>query len=405
MPLYAYKGVNIDGAMQAGQYEAVDKDAVMAMLRERGYYPVEVKPIRDKRSGDWLAALQRVPLRDISVFCKQFSAVIKAGIPIVQALDIMREQVTNKSLKEALGEIYQSVQVGKALSDSMEEYPRVFPAMLVEMVRVGEVSGTLDTSLERMADTYEKQYKLQQKVSNAMVYPAVVCVVAIAVVIFMLIFVVPTFVSMFTDSGMELPLPTRILLGLSGFVQNYAVILLLIIAVLALILFYYVSTDVGRRWFDGLKLKVPVVKDFMIRSITANFAQILSTLLASGIDINQALDIAKGVIKNKVVEGHIDKFIEDVEQGVALADTIGKAGLFPVMLVQMTRIGEESGSLDAMLAQTAQFYETEAENAATRLTSLIEPAIIVVLGLAIGFIVISIALPMFTMISTVPAGA
>lgn len=405
MPLYAYKGINIDGSIISGHYEAVDKNGVVSMLRGKGYYPVKIEPARVKGLENLLGGLQKVPMKDISVFCRQFAAVIGAGIPIVQALDIMREQVSNKSLKQALADVYQSVQIGRTLSDSMEEYPRVFPPMLIEMVRIGEVSGTLDTSLKRMADTYEKQYKLQQKMSNAMIYPAVVAVVAIGIVIFLLTFVIPTFVTMFTESGMELPLPTRILLGMSNFIQAYGLILLLGIVLLALAFFYYISTNTGRRWFDGLKLKIPVVKDFVLRSATSNFAQILSTLLNSGIDINQALNIVKGVIKNKVIEEHIDRFIADVEQGIPLADTMEKSHLFPIMLVQMTRIGEESGSLDDMLAQTAQFYETETENAATRLTSLIEPAIIVVLGLVIGFIVISIAIPMFTITSTVPAGA
>lgn len=402
MAIYRYKGVNMAGDTMTGQYEAADKETVIAMLRNNGYYPVSIELQKDKNQGLWFSELRRLPIKDIAVFCRQFATVIQAGIPIVQALRIMQQQVSNKNLKHSLDTVYEEVLKGRTLSESMRQYPTIFPAMLVEMVSVGEASGTLDMSLQRMADTYEKQYKLQQKIGNALVYPAVVSCVALAVLAFMLLYVVPTFVSVFTATGMQLPLPTRVLLGLSNFIHQYAALLLLALIGIAVVFVYYISTENGRRWFDRLKLTMPALGALNLRVAVSNFAHILSTLLASGIDLSQALHILRNVMKNKVIQGYIDQFIADIEAGRSLADAIEQADMLPVMLSQMTRIGEESGSLDAMLAQTAGFYDMEVENMSARLTSMIEPIIIVVLGMAVGFIVVSIALPMFTMISTVP---
>ncbi|HHW03490.1 MAG TPA: type II secretion system F family protein [Thermoanaerobacterales bacterium] len=402
MPTYQYIARSCSGEEIKGLYEAPDRVAVIYMLREKNCFPVDIK--ENKKVSDSVSLKRlfcRVTSKDLSVFCRQFSTLVNAGVPILASLDILRKQTENTRLRETLDILFEEVQKGKNLSQVMGLYKGIFPELLVNMVEAGEISGTLDKVMERMAIHYEKEYKLSQKVKNALVYPAIVAVVAVAVVIFLVTVVLPTFASMFQQMGAVLPLSTRILMAASSIIKHNWVLLLVLSAFSVLLVRIYASTERGNHFFDDMKLKLPVIGIVNKKVITARFARTLGALLASGIPVLQGIEITKKVVGNAVIQKNLSGVEEGIKKGKGLSEPLKTIDAFPPMLIHMAKIGEDTGTLDYMLTKTADFYDDEVESAVTRMTTLLEPAIIICMAVVVGLIVVSIVLPMFQLMTNI----
>ncbi|MBM7581265.1 type IV pilus assembly protein PilC [Caldicoprobacter guelmensis] len=398
---YRYLAKNMQGTTASGTLEASNRREVYRLLKERDYYPIKVEKVIQVRDIKDLKISSKINSRDLAVLCKQFSTMLKAGIPIVKCLDILSKQLSNRLLRSVFAEMYTEVRSGRSLSESLAGRGKYFPQLFTSMVEAGEASGTLDEVLGNLAQHYEKEHKLIQKVKNSMTYPVIVLVVAVAVVYFLLTVVVPTFVSIFSRSGAMLPLPTRMLLYLSDFMLKYGIFVLLFLIMLAFGFYLATSRGEGRYKWHKLLLRLPMVKTVVVQSISTRFSGTLGILLRTGIPLVTALEIVKKVVGNEVAQRGLQYVQETARKGGGISAPLEQLNLFPPMLIQMVRIGEESGTLDEMLLKTAEFYEGELETNLTRLTTLLEPMVIVLLGGIVAFIVLSIALPMFEMTSFV----
>ncbi|KXG76776.1 Type II secretion system protein F [Thermotalea metallivorans] len=402
MPVYKYKAVaGTTGESIEGVYTGKSKEEVIQMLRERQHYPVFVKNLDERKDIQITQLLHRVTSKDIAVFCRQFYTMLNAGISIVNCLDILCRQTENKKLKKAVEDVYEEVQKGMGLSETLRKQKNIFPDLLINMVEAGEISGTLDVIMDRMATHYEKENKINNKIKGAMIYPIVLSIVAMGVVAFLLTFVMPTFVGMFQSGGVELPFPTRILLFISDSIRKYWYLLILAFLGVVYGLISFVRSDKGKWLIDNFLFRIPVVKGTIQKIVTARFTRTLSTLLSSGIPLLQALDVVAKIVGNKVVEKGIQTAKEEVRKGTGLAGPIKKIGIFPPMVDSMIAVGEESGFLDEILEKTANFYDEEVEAALTKMTALIEPLMIVVMAFIVGAIVIAMVLPMFDMMNTI----
>ncbi|MBW9155241.1 type II secretion system F family protein [Clostridium tagluense] len=401
MITFKYKVMNQKGEKIEGTFKANSKNEVLAMIEDNSYYPIEIKEVLEREQQDLFESFSKVKTKDLYIFCRQFHTMINAGANISNALDVLRKQTANKKLKKCLNEAYDDVQKGISLSEALAKHNDVFPDLLVNMINTGEVSGNLDIIMSRMASHFEKENKINNQLKSAMVYPMVLAGLSVVVVVFLLTFIMPTFVGMFEGSGVELPAPTRIVMGLSKFIRTKWYILLVVIGGGIYGMKTYARTPAGRLSLDGLKLKLPIIKDTTEKVIVSRFTRTLSTVLASGVSLVQALDVVQKVVGNKVAEKNLGQVKEKVLKGVSLGEALGETTIFPVMLHSMIKIGEESGSLDDILDKTANFYDEELEAALKRMTTMIEPLMIIIMGVLIGFIVIAMMLPMFDMFKTV----
>lgn len=402
MPVYEYEAKSISGSTVNGKIESVDETAVVDSLRKMGYYPMKIKMYRQGIDLS-LEDFSRVKLKDISIFCRQFSVIITSGISIIRGLEIVKQQSENSKLRKILTKVLDDVQRGNSLSSAMMKH-KSFPTMLINMIEIGEASGTLDRILERMATYYDKEYKLNQKVKQAMTYPIIVCIVAIGVVVFLMTSVIPTFVGMLTSSGVTtLPLPTRIVMGVSNFIRFKWYLIILFIAIISFLFYIYKNSDSGRLRIDKLKLGMPVFGKILKKIITSKFARSFGILMGSGVPLIQNLSICSNIVGNAVIKEVLAFTSEQVKKGESIGDSLETKKIFPVMLTQMIKIGEESGTLDDVLAKTSDFYDNEVDTATAQLTTMIEPIIIVVLGAVVGFIILSVMLPMFEMYNAVGA--
>lgn len=400
MPEFKYEAINKTGEKVKGTYEAEAKNHVLIMLKGKDLYPVKVEEvIKGKEVG--VGLFNRVKIKDIAIFCRQFHVMLNAGVPIIKCLDILRYQTDNKKLKVVLSEVYEEVQKGLTFSEALKSHKDIFPELLIHMVEAGEVSGTLDIIMERMAVHYEKENKIQNKVKGAMVYPIILSIVSVLVVIFLLTFVMPTFVGMFSSSGVELPLPTRILIAISDAIKSYWYLIFLVLTMVIYGIKKYIATDSGSIVIDKIKMRTPVVKGTTQKVVTSRFTRTMSTLLVSGIPLIQAIEIVSKIVQNKIVEKGLSDVKEEVRKGIDLATPINKIGFFPPMVVSMIKIGEESGSLDEILDKTANFYDDEVEVALQKMVTMLEPLMIVFMAVIIGAIVIAMVLPMFDMFKTI----
>lgn len=400
MPDYKYKAINAEGKNIEGVHTARSKDEVIAMLRSSKSYPISVTEHVQSKDIKTLSLFNKVKLKDISIFCRQFHAMMHAGVSIINCLDILRQQTENKKLKLVTEEVYEQVQKGTTLSEAMKKH-KIFPELLINMVAAGEASGNLDNIMDRMATHYEKEHRISGKVRGAMIYPIMVSIVTVAVVTLMLVFVFPTFVGLFNDVGADLPKITLVVMGISNALQHYWYIFLGIIVAVSYTLSKVLSSDSGKLFFDGLKFRIPILKGTTTKVITSRFARTLSTLLSSGMPLLQALELVSKVVGNHVVEKGIMLARDDVRKGSGLAGPIKRIGIFPPMLVSMLSIGEESGSLDDILERTASFYDNEVEAAVENLTKLLEPLLLVVMATVVGFIAVAMVLPMFDLMSKI----
>lgn len=400
MPIYIYKAKSAEGKEVKGEIEASDLSAVRTALKEKGFFPISISKKSLLDSNISFSFLDKVKIKDISVFCRQFATVINSGVSVMGALDILRQQTDHKQLKAVVEKMYEMVQKGNSLSSAMREH-KVFPDILLNMVEAGEVSGTLDSTMDRMAAHFEKENKINQKVKGAMSYPIIVGIIASIVVVILLTQVVPTFVGMFAGAGMELPGTTKALLGISSFLQTKWYILIIVVGGAVGGFKFYTSKDPGKTAFDALKLKMPIFGPINKKVIATRFTRTLSTLLASGLPLMSAMEVVAKVVENHVVEVGLKAASEEVSRGVSLSQPITNMGIFPPLVTYMIKIGEDTGSMESVLEKTADFYDAELETALEQLTTLMEPLIIVVMAVVVGFIVLSIIQPMFGMFETI----
>lgn len=398
MPHYYYVGVTPTGKQVKGEIQASNKNEVISLLRKKKLRPISIKAKSLQLKFSFGAG---VKLTDLSRFTRQFAAMTSAGLPLVQCLDILSTQTENSKLAAAVKQISTDIQGGSTLADALSKHKSIFNTLYCNMVAAGEASGNLDGVLNRLADYQEKADTLRRKITGAMTYPVIVLIVAVGATVAMLTFVVPTFANMFSDLGGSLPTPTRIVMGISDFLQHY-IFLLMAAAVGAVVaLSSYYKTENGKLAIDTIKLKLPVFGDLERKSSIARFSQTLSTLLNSGVTILDALDITAKTAGNKVLEKGIFRTLEKITGGLNIADPLKETGVFPPMVIHMIAVGEKTGDLAEMLKKISVFYEEEVNAAVDALTSIIEPVMIVVMGVVIGGILIAMYLPMFDMIGTV----
>lgn len=348
---------------------------------------------------------KKIKLKDISLFCKQMSVMLESGIPLNNAVDILEQQATSKNLKSSLKIVSKSLKEGSQLSKAMLDQEGMFPDLLIRMVQAGEKTGKLDEVLEKMSEHYTKELKTSRQIRGAMIYPAVLAFLAVAAVLALLYIVIPSFSGIFEQSGMDMPLPTRIVLAASNFVRSYWYILFGVTGILVFLFLRYRSTEAGRYQLDRLKLWLPVIKGPMQKIVTARFASTLAILTSAGIPLVEAIESAAATTNNAVVIEKMKIANEGLQKGERLTGMITATGLFPPMMLSMVKIGEESGSLESMLIKTSDYYEEELETAIKQLLSLLEPAMIIVMGVIIGGIVASVMLPMFELAHAVDAGS
>ncbi len=402
MPLYRYRAKNMSGKVSTGILDAASEMAVVYRLREKGRYPTSIEEKKKQTVRLSVGKLfERITQKDLAVFCRQFATALNAGIPILTGLDILRKQNGSPKMRAAVENLYREVQKGKSLSFIMRMHRKVFPQMLVNMIEAGELSGTLDKVMERMASHYEKEYRISQKVKNALVYPSLVAVVAIIVVVILVTVVLPTFVSMFEDTEMVLPLSTRILISISGILRGNILVLLIAAGGLHVLFRVCTKSGAGKRLLDTIRLKVPIMGSVNKKMAAARFARTLGAMVSSGISLLRGIEITMKVVDNTIIRDKLGSVEDHVKTGRGLFQPLKDADIFPPMLIQMVKIGEDTGTLDYMLAKTADVFDSEVENAVTRMTTLLEPAIIVAMAFVVGFIVISLVMPMFDMMTSV----
>lgn len=399
MPVFRYRAINGLGRPKRGKLEAASSQLAAQQLREQGLWVTSlVNPADNPFTRDLSFGGPRVPHQHFVVFCRQLSTMYQAGVGMVEAVRVLSEQTESKPFRKVLREMAEEMKRGTQLSAAAASYPSVFTNIFVNMVRAGEATGNLDGMLNRLAIFYEKEHYTREKVKSAMIYPVVMSIIMIAVVIFMMIFVIPRYVDSFMSMGLELPLPTRIVIGASHLIQHYWYAAVVIPFLPYLIIKLVGRYDKGRYALDLARLKVPVFGKLWHKQALARFARTFSSLFAAAIPVMQAMSIVSGVVGNVAIGRLIEGSRESIKSGQPMAEPFSGSWLFPPMVVQMMAIGERTGALDTMLEKVADFYEADVDAMADRLKALLEPLMILVMAGVIGGIVLAILMPTFKML-------
>ncbi len=403
MPVYVYRGTNRSGGAVTGEQAANNKAELVNLLRRQ---QIIVSKLSEKGKEFNLPTFKPgVNAKDLAVFTRQFSVMIDAGLPLVQCLEILAGQQENKTFETVLTTTRASVEGGATLSAAMRQHDKVFDALYVNLVEAGEAGGILDTILQRLASYIEKNVKLKRAVKSALVYPVAVLLVAGGVITLLLWKVVPIFVTLFLGLGVDLPLPTRIVMALSNFVGSiFGLLIVVFLAGMVIAIKLWHGTEKGRYILDGLLLKLPLVGILLRKIAVARFTRTLGTLISSGVPILEGLDITARTAGNAVIEKALSHVRKSLEQGKNLADPLKETNVFPGMVTQMIGVGEQTGAMDAMLQKIADFYEEEVDAAVKDLLAALEPAMIIFLGVVVGGIVISMYLPLFSLIGKLAGG-
>ena len=397
MATFAYRGRSTAGAV-TGQIEADDRPAAVALLRSKGVVATAIEERKAKAAAVKKVG-GKVKDRDLAIYTRQFSTMVNAGLPIAQCLSILAEQSESKPLRDVTTRVSRDVEGGATLAESFRKYPKTFDDLFTNMLEVGEGGGVLDVVLVRLSGYIEKAAALKRKVKGAMVYPITIIGVALIVIVFMMIFVIPTFAKMFIGLGQELPLPTKVVMWLSEFTQRYIILIIAAIAGAIFAVKKYYATDQGSMVIDTFLLKVPVLGMLIRKVAVARFTRTMGTLISSGVPILEGLRITARSAGNRVVEKTVMQARSAVMAGRTLTDPLKGSSVFPPMVVHMINVGETTGSLDAMLSKIADFYDDEVDTAVTALTSLLEPMMIVFLGVAVGGLVVAMYLPIFRLVT------
>jgi type IV pilus assembly protein PilC len=400
METYVWSGKTRDGKRQKGELAAKNKDEVISIMRKQNIMVTSVAT-RSKKLSIKLPFGSKVGDKDIAVFTRQFATMIDAGLPLVQCLDILSKQADNKTFASAINEIRQDVEAGSTYADALKKHPAVFGDLYVNMVAAGELGGILDTILNRLSKYIEKNIRLKRQVKAALFYPATIVAVAFIVIVVLLVYVIPIFAKMFTDFGGTLPAPTRMVIGASNFMRSNILIIIGIIVAAIFGARKYYKTQNGRLVVDNIVLKMPVFGMLARKISVAKFTRTLGTLISSGVPILDGLEIVAKTSGNKVVEKAIYVTRQSISEGKTLSEPLETTKVFPPMVVQMIAVGETTGALDAMLSKIADFYDEEVDSTVGILTSLLEPILMIFLGIVIGFIVVAMYLPIFKMAGTI----
>jgi type IV pilus assembly protein PilC len=400
---FAYKVRDQQGKMIGGTLDADSQGAVASRLRQMGYAPVSIEVARQSslQMEVKLPGSSRVKPKELAVFSRQFATMINSGLSLLRALSILAEQTENKRLAGVLTAVRNEVEKGSALSAALAQHPKVFSRLYISMVRAGEVGGFLDQVLLKVAETLEKEVELRGKVKSAMTYPVVVFAMVLLIVSAMLVFIVPMFKNLYGQLGGTLPLPTRVLVGISDVVKRWFLLVLVGIGLATFGFKRWVTTPSGRYRLDAFKLRAPIFGPLFHKTALSRFSRTLATLLRSGVPILQALEIVSETVNNGVISKAVKDVQDSVREGESLAGPLQRHAVFPPMVVQMMAVGEETGALDTMLSKVADFYDQEVQAAVDALTSLIEPVLIAVMGAAVGGMVIALYLPMFQIVNLV----
>ena len=400
MPVFVFEGKARGGKLVKGEVTAESRDELFKQLRGKGIIATKVKKKSAPLSIQFGTGVKD---EDITNFARQFSAMVSAGLPLIQCLNILTDQSENENFKKVLLSVTTSVEAGSSLAESMAKHPKIFPELFVNMIAAGEVGGILDTILLRLATFLEKAAALNRKIKGAMMYPLIISIVMVGAVSILMIFVIPVFTKMFTDSGAALPLPTQIVVNISNFMKTPIKIIPVVIGIAALFFAFskYRGSVKGRLATDKLALKIPALGDLIKKSAVAQFARTLGTLLTSGVSIIESLEITAKTASNMVVRNALQSMISAISEGKTITEPMKTTGIFPPMVVQMVAVGEESGGLDQMLTKIADFYDEEVNAAVETLTSMMEPIIIVILAIVLGGVLVAMYMPMFGMIDAV----
>lgn len=399
MANYIYNAKTKSGETVSGNVEASDVATAIAFVKDKGYFPMAVHENTGPGKEIEFKVHKKVKVKDLSILCRQFHTMLNAGVSVIGCLDLLRSQTQNPTLRDAMSQLYEDVQKGKTLSESMKLLSKVFPVLMVSMIEVGEVSGTLEQVLERLSVQFEKDTKVKSKVSTAMMYPAVIGCIALVMVTFMIVFIVPKFVNMVNSVGGTLPMPTRIVLFISRLFTNPLFLLGLALVIAAGVwgIRRFKSTEHGKFLIDSFIFKMPMVGTNVQKILASRFTRTLSTLLKSGVPLIHALEVVDGVVNNQIVSRGLIKVKESIKMGSNLAAPLEKMGIFPLMVTHMISVGEEAGSLDSIMEKVADFYDEEVETSVSKLVAMMEPLLMMVLAIIVGFIVVAMILPIFSM--------
>ena len=397
MPVYSYKVKTETGKVYSGETKIDSVEELRRLLEEKGYTPIEIV---EKNAFTDISTIglfkQRVKTKDLAVFARQFAIVLQAGVPIATCLDVLKQQTTNKTLKECLNDIYDDIQKGISLSNSMRKHDDIFPELMICMVEAGEVSGQLDIVFERLARQYENQNAINSKIRSSLTYPAIVAVIAVAVIVVLMIFVVPKFVEILNEFNTELPIFTKILIAISDFFVSFWWALLIGVIGIVAGIKAFTKSQTGKMFFGNLAIKLPVIKGVTKNIITSRFARTLGTLMSSGVLLIQSMEVVQKILNNAVIMKKFDVVIDEIKKGKGLTQPLIGCKYFPPLLISMIRIGEESGSLDFTLEKAADFYDQEVETSIQQLMAFIEPLITIFLAVVVAFVVLSVLVPMLS---------
>ena len=402
MPVFEYRALDAKGKNLKGIVDANSESHARTKLRSQGKFPVSITANTNKQDGkssggQGLTLFSRIKPGEVSNITRQLATLVGAGIPLVEALESLIKQTRNAALKKVIAQIKDSVNEGNTLTASLGEHPGVFSSIFINMVRSGEASGSLDIVLERLAEFSEKQEALKAKFQAALVYPIFMAVIGTAILFLLITYIVPNITQVFDEMDKALPLPTLFLISLSDFLKSYWWILPILFVILFTAFRFIISRDFGRRGWDLLKLKTPVVGTVTQKIILARIASTLGSLLDNGVGLMASMQIIRTLVNNVHIAGVVDDAMQQIEKGQSMTVALDDSPWFPPMFVQMVSVGEQSGNLESMLKKVSNAYERDVETAIMAMTSLLEPAMIVVMGLAVGFVVLSILLPIFEM--------
>jgi len=401
MAKFMWEGRTRVGGTMTGEIEAPNEAFVIAQLRRQQIVPVKIKN-KPREFGLRIPGRKgKVSRRDLAIFTRQFATMIDAGLPLVQCLDILGMQQENQAFKQVILKVKEDVESGSTFADALEKHPKVFDELFVNLVSAGEVGGILDTILSRLAAYIEKAMKLAKQVKSAMVYPSTLLAVALIVTTVLLLYVIPIFGQMFQDFGAALPAPTLIVLAISAYTRKYFLLGLVLIIVLVLAFRWYYKQEGGRRRIDRFLLRVPIFGDLLRKIAVARFSRTLGTMVSSGVPILESMEIVAKSAGNKIIEEAIVKARASISEGKTISEPLAESKVFPIMVTQMVSVGEATGALDTMLNKIADFYDDEVDAAVGALTSLLEPMLMIFLGVVIGGLVIAMYLPIFKLAGVV----
>ena len=401
MAVYEYKGLNDKGKSISGLVDADSPKSAREKLRRDGIFPTSLTEGKETKSLsreiDLKQVFERIGTRDIAIMTRQMSTLLRAGLPLISTLNALADQVESSKLTKVFSQLRERVNEGASLATAMSDYPHIFPDLYVNMVAAGESSGSLEIVLSRLADYMEDQVQIKNKILTALAYPIIMVCIAIGVIGILFTYVIPKFVEIFEDIHQALPLPTQVLIGLAEFSQKFWWLILILVIAAVYGLRRYRNTEKGRDVFDRTSLKIPIFGTIIRLSAISRFTKTLSTLLASGIPLLKALDIVKRIVNNTVISEAVENASENIKEGASIAEPLRRSGVFPPMVTHMIASGEQSGELEAMLEKVSEFFDSEVEIRVTAMTTLLEPIMILIMAGVVGFIVVSILLPLLQM--------